>query len=165
MHMACVRRLKLAEVSIQGFIVVTCGNFDSQVLGISSYLPQKERETAAKEKTAEAVEAPPPVKDENTAPTTEDKDKDAGGGKKDEEDDTNKDSDDVERILEGIGESDREMLTVSLSPRMGVAFDHVMSCDCTQTLTEVFMCPLAVLRAMYDDVDGDMSRFLASTEQ
>ena len=34
-----------------------------------------------------------------------------------------------------------------------------------QTMTEVFLCDLTVLRAMYDDVDGDMAKFMASTEE
>ena len=31
-------------------------------------------------------------------------------------------------------------------------------------MTEVLMCSLGVVRVMYDLVDGDMSKFIASTE-
>lgn len=34
-----------------------------------------------------------------------------------------------------------------------------------QTMTEVFVCDLSVVRAMYDDVEGDMTKFMATTEK
>ena len=42
--------------------------------------------------------------------------------------------------------------------------DEVEDVD-MQAMTEVFVCDLSLVRAMYEDVEGDMVKFMASTEK
>ncbi len=63
------------------------------------------------------------------------------------------------------------LISAHMSCHVTVLVYHVIcysSCDLScdlQTMTDVFLCDLSVLRAMYDNVDGDMTKFMSSTEQ
>lgn len=75
------------------------------MLGISSYLPQKD--SAAKDKEQGGTQTPPPVPEEAESVAT------AGAGEEEEEEDEQvRMAREEERILNGVSEDDKVMLKV-----------------------------------------------------
>ncbi|XP_064406559.1 zinc finger ZZ-type and EF-hand domain-containing protein 1-like isoform X2 [Halichondria panicea] len=111
-----------------------------EVLGMSMYQPAGAVQDTDSDETTEEE----PTAAAATEGSKEDKDEPASDDKDEDDEDNDDETKNNAKILEGLSEE---------------------VCSMLQTLSEVFMCPMTVLRAMHESVDGNMDRFMAITEQ
>lgn len=139
-----------------------------QVLGISNYRPAvKKSESVSKESAPKEDEKKPEESKETEESKDSEEAKETEEAKEPEEakeTEEEKPKEETEESKTEEGGEDSKMSEAEINARILEGLPDEAQ-EMLKMLVDVFVCKLSVLRAMYDHCDGDIGKFMTSSEQ